>query len=57
MSATTQGQRRYQQEQRREALQRVRAFKRWVAAGCPSGPNVPALPSSHDFKIATGGRR
>lgn len=53
-SALQKGQARYRQDQQRAARQRVKAFQRWLAAGCPSGPNVPQLPSSHDYRLVNG---
>lgn len=60
MSATTsalqQGQRRYRQERRKDAIRRVRAYQRWLKAGSDFRA-IPAIPSDHDFKIARAAGR
>ena len=56
LAAMQQGRQRQLRQARKDAARRVREFDAWLRAGCPSGPNVPALPSSHDYKIARGAR-
>jgi hypothetical protein len=52
VTALKRGKKRYQQQRRRDAIRRVKAYKAWLRAGCPFGPNVPALPYSSDFRAA-----
>lgn len=57
MSALKQGQARYRREQQRAAVQRVRAFHRWVRSGCNPAKAPAVLPTDHDFKIAKAAAR
>jgi len=51
------GQRRYQQQQRRDAIRRVRAYTRWLKAGSDFRTIPREIPSDHDYKVAREGGR
>lgn len=49
--AMAEGRKRWERQQRRDALDRVAAFERWLKAGSPSG-GCPVIPSDADYAAA-----